>query len=101
MITVYTKIFNLNIRNKFYTKVDPLYNSSKMAVKTANKVIKTPIIGLVPHPGFTFPYSEFKGIKRVLNTVFFISKVVPGIEPGPIILQIIALPLGYTTTVDH
>lgn len=37
--------------------------------KTANKAITTPITGVVPHPGATFPYSEFKGFSIVPNVV--------------------------------
>ena len=31
----------------------------------ANKAIATPIKGVVPQPGATFPYSEFKGFSKL------------------------------------
>ncbi|KPQ37328.1 MAG: hypothetical protein HLUCCA11_02510 [Phormidesmis priestleyi Ana] len=31
--------------------------------------MNTPITGVVPHPGVTFPYSEFKGLRRLPNFV--------------------------------
>ena len=38
-----------------------------------NNSIKMPIIGVVPHPGATLPYSEFKGLNSspslVLNAI--------------------------------
>jgi hypothetical protein len=37
--------------------------------KTANKAITTAITIVVPHPGVTFPYSEFKGFSRVPRLV--------------------------------
>jgi hypothetical protein len=46
--------------------------------KTKNRPIKTPITGVVPHPGDTLPYSEFSGLKispnRVLNAIIVILK---------------------------
>jgi hypothetical protein len=36
-----------------------------MTRKTANNPINTPISGVVPQPGVTFPYSEFRGFRRV------------------------------------
>ena len=40
-----------------------------------NNNIKIAIIGVVPHPGATLPYSEFKGLKispsLVLNAIIF------------------------------
>ena len=38
---------------------------------TKNRPIKTPITGVVPQPGATFPYSEFRGFKAVPNAVTF------------------------------
>ncbi len=35
----------------------------------ANKAIATPIKGVVPHPGATLPYSEFKGFNKSPITV--------------------------------
>ena len=37
--------------------------------KTANNTIKTPINTVVPHPGNTFPASEFNGLNNVPNVV--------------------------------
>jgi len=37
--------------------------------KIANKTPNTPINTVVPQPGATFPYSEFKGRNRVPTTV--------------------------------
>jgi hypothetical protein len=42
---------------------DALYNSKMITRKIANNAIKTAISGVVPHPGATFPYSEFNGFK--------------------------------------
>jgi|LakMenE18May11ns_1017448.scaffolds.fasta_scaffold9589997_3 hypothetical protein len=39
--------------------------------KIANKTINITIIAVVPHPGATFPYSEFSGFKIVPNLVIF------------------------------
>ena len=36
---------------------------------TKNKAITTPIIGVVPQPGATLPYSAFKGRKSSPNLV--------------------------------
>ena len=36
----------------------------------ANKAIATPIKGVVPQPGATFPYSEFKGFNKLPAPVF-------------------------------
>ena len=35
----------------------------------ANRAIATPIKGVVPHPGATLPYSEFKGFNKSPTTV--------------------------------
>ena len=46
-----------------------------MTRKTANRAINTAIKGVVPHPGATFPYSEFKGLSKVprlVTTLLFI-----------------------------
>jgi len=48
---------------------DELYISSIINKNIANKPMNTPIITVVPHPGATFPYSEFKGFSIVPNTV--------------------------------
>jgi hypothetical protein len=37
--------------------------------KTANNLITTDIIGAVPQPVETFPYSEFRGFSRVPRRV--------------------------------
>ena len=37
----------------------------------ANKAIATPIKGVVPQPGATFPYSEFKGFNNPPAEVLF------------------------------
>jgi hypothetical protein len=37
--------------------------------KTAKRVIKKAITGVVPQPGETFPYSEFSGFRRVPRLV--------------------------------
>ena len=37
----------------------------------ANKAIATPIKGVVPQPGATFPYSEFKGFSKLPAPVRF------------------------------
>ena len=37
----------------------------------ANKAIATPIKGVVPQPGATFPYSEFKGFNKLPAPVRF------------------------------
>jgi hypothetical protein len=37
--------------------------------KTANSAITKAITGVVPHPGVTFPYSEFNGFNKVPNVV--------------------------------
>jgi hypothetical protein len=36
---------------------------------TKNRPIKTPITGVVPHPGDTLPYSELSGLKISPNLV--------------------------------
>ena len=36
---------------------------------TKNKPIKTPITGVVPHPGATLPYSELRGLRISPNLV--------------------------------
>ena len=36
---------------------------------TKNRPIKTPITGVVPQPGATFPYSELSGLKISPNLV--------------------------------
>jgi hypothetical protein len=36
---------------------------------TKNRAIKTPITGVVPHPGATLPYSELSGLKISPNLV--------------------------------
>ena len=42
-----------------------------------NNNITNPIIGVVPHPGATFPYSELRGLKSspnlVLNAIVILS----------------------------
>jgi hypothetical protein len=40
-----------------------------MTRKTANRAMKTAINGVVPHPGATFPYSEFRGFNKVPRLV--------------------------------
>jgi hypothetical protein len=40
-----------------------------IARKTANKAINTTITGVVPQLGETFPYSEFRGFRRVPRLV--------------------------------
>jgi hypothetical protein len=37
----------------------------------ANKAIATPIKGVVPQPGATFPYSKFKGFNKLPAPVHF------------------------------
>lgn len=37
--------------------------------KIANRAIATPIKGVVPHPGATLPYSEFKGFNKLPTLV--------------------------------
>lgn len=39
--------------------------------KTANNAIKIAIIFVVPQPGATLPYSEFKGFRMLPKTVTF------------------------------
>jgi hypothetical protein len=37
---------------------------------TKNRAIKTAITGVVPQPGDTLPYSEFRGLRISPNLVF-------------------------------
>ena len=53
--------------------IEELYICRMITRNTRNKPIKTPITGVVPHPGATLPYSELRGLKispnRVLNAI--------------------------------
>jgi hypothetical protein len=48
-----------------------------MTRKTANRAITTAIKGVVPHPGATFPYSEFSGLSKVPRLVTTLLFIVP------------------------
>jgi len=50
---------------------EELYISRIINKNIANNPMKTPIITVVPHPGATFPYSEFKGFNIVPRVVTF------------------------------
>jgi hypothetical protein len=44
---------------------------------TRNRAITTPMIGVVPQPGATFPYSAFSGLRispnRVLKAIVYLK----------------------------
>lgn len=50
---------------------EELYISKITVRNIANNPINTAIIIVVPHPGATFPYSEFNGFRIVPNVVIF------------------------------
>ena len=50
---------------------DKLYISNIITRNTANKAMNSPMITVVPQPGATLPYSEFKGFNIVPKGVFF------------------------------
>ena len=50
---------------------DELKISNKITLKTKKSPPAKAIGSVVPHPGATFPYSEFRGFKRFPKTVCF------------------------------
>lgn len=64
--TVYCQ-FTANPSNR----TDELKISNKITLKTKKSPPAKAIGSVVPHPGATFPYSEFRGFKRFPKTVCF------------------------------
>ena len=73
---IYLEILFQSTSTSFKSK-DELYICKIITKKTKNNAITNPIKGVVPHPGPTFPYSEFNGRKIapsfVLKTIISLS----------------------------
>ena len=67
-INLYNKSYFANVCQLIVTSskiTEPLKISKRITRKTAKRAPKTPINTVVPHPGATFPYSEFNGRNKV------------------------------------
>jgi hypothetical protein len=68
---VKAKLDNYQVIGTPSSNTEELYISKIITKNNANKAIKKPIIGVVPQPGATLPYSELSGFRKTPIPVIF------------------------------